>query len=283
MNNKRINPKEIEQFIFDEFHRNYELLQLEGGHSLSPEIKRLALHQVRMYYRRMNQLAETVTDTEVKLTLPELTTSKGNKFSIEGVVDIVREQEKTTMYDIKTHGAESVKASFEVYEKQLNIYAYIWQELRGEELDETAIIATQLPDNVREALELGDEAKLHYELTKWDPLIPINFSQENVTQTINEFKETVDNIEDGVFEPTPIEKLKDKVPGTRVRFATRVCRNCDARFSCSSYRQYALSSKGAGSNFTQYINDLGTDTDNAIRANTSWVEQPPILNIEDYL
>jgi hypothetical protein len=187
------------------------------------------------------------------------------------------------MYDIKTHNADTVKANYEIYANQLNIYAYIWQELRGEKLDNTAIIATQLPDNVRDAIELGDEKKLHYELSKWEPLIPIPFSQENVEQTINDFKDTVDNIEEGVFSPASLMKLKEKVPGTRSRFATRICRNCDARFSCTSYRQYALSSRGAGSAFKEYINDLGTESDNTIRANTSWLETPPTLNVEDYL
>lgn len=283
MSSKRINPKEIEQFIIDEFNRNYELLRLEGGHNLSPDSKKLALQQIKLYYRRLRALAETVTLTEVKLTLPEQVTPLGNKFSIEGIVDIVREHHKTTMYDIKTHNADTVKANISEYEKQLNVYAYIWQELRNESLDGTAIIATQLPDNVREALELGDETKLVHELNKWEPVIPIPFSQENVEQTICDFEATVDNIEEGNFTPASLEKLKEKVPGTRTRFATRVCRNCDARFSCNSYRQYALSSKGAGSQFKDYINDLGTEADNAIRANTSWLEQPPVLNVQDYL
>jgi len=35
--------------------------------------------------------------------------------------------------------------------------------------------------------------------------------------------------------------------GTRnVRFATRVCRHCDARFSCASYRQYAWQAERRG-------------------------------------
>ena len=37
-----------------------------------------------------------------------------------------------------------------------------------------------------------------------------------------------------------MERLKEVLQGTRnVRFATQVCRNCDVRFSCSSYRDYA--------------------------------------------
>jgi len=283
MSSKKINPKGIEEFIVNEFNRNYELLRLEGGHNLAPEAKKLALQQVKMYYRRLHDLAETVTDTEVKLTLPEQVTPNGNKFSIEGVVDIVRELSKTTMYDIKTHNADTVKSNITQYENQLNIYAYIWQNLRGEQLNETAIIATQLPDNIKDALELADEAKLKYELAKWQPLIPIPFSQENVQQTIKAFAETVDKIEEGEFAPASVEKLKEKVEGTRARFATRICRNCDARFSCTSYRQYALSSKGAGSHFKEYINDLGTEAENAVRNNEGWLEKPDAFDVSDYL
>ena len=37
---------------------------------------------------------ETVSETEVKLTLPEQVSPFGNKFTIEGVVDIIRENER---------------------------------------------------------------------------------------------------------------------------------------------------------------------------------------------
>ena len=59
-----------------------------------------------MYFRKMREVAETVSETEVKLTLPEQVSPHGNKFTIEGVVDIIRENESTTMYDIKTHDAD---------------------------------------------------------------------------------------------------------------------------------------------------------------------------------
>jgi hypothetical protein len=37
-----------------------------------------------------------------------------------------------------------------------------------------------------------------------------------------------------------LDRLNETMPGTRsIRFGTHVCRNCDARFSCASYRQYA--------------------------------------------
>jgi len=55
-------------------------------------------------------------------------------------------------------------------------------------------------------------------------------------------------------------------------FATRVCRNCDARFSCTSYREYAIGKgKGERGNFKKYFDDFGSDTDKEewINANLS--------------
>jgi hypothetical protein len=37
-----------------------------------------------------------------------------------------------------------------------------------------------------------------------------------------------------------VADLNETLPGTRsIRFATRVCRRCDARYSCAAYREYA--------------------------------------------
>ena len=51
---------------------------------------------------------------------------------MEGVVDIVREDDETWMYDIKTHDPDYVKTHKELYEKQLNVYSYIWQNFKAE-------------------------------------------------------------------------------------------------------------------------------------------------------
>ena len=126
----------------------------------------------------MREVAETVSETEVKLTLPEQVSPHGNKFTIEGVVDIIRENESTTMYDIKTHDADFVNANKEDYEDQLNVYTHIWQNLRNEKLDGTAIIATQFPRTLKKAIDADDELKLAKEMKKWDPMIPIPFHKK---------------------------------------------------------------------------------------------------------
>jgi len=72
----------------------------------------------------------------------------------------------------------------------------------------------------------------------------------------------VDDIEDGRFTPPPVETLTESLPGGyHVRFATRVCRNCDTRFSCASYRQFAWGGNRQVTEGTlsQYFGDFPPD------------------------
>src|SRR5690606_3785778 len=122
------------------------------------------LEQVLYYYRKMSSVAEKVTDTEVKLTLPDQTTPEGRRFTIEGVVDIVREDDEIWMYDIKTHDPDYITGNKQYYEKQLNVYAHIYENLRGNKLDHTAIISTAFPSNVKAAIASRDEKRIEMEL-----------------------------------------------------------------------------------------------------------------------
>ena len=180
---------------------------------------------------------------------------------------MVRENDRTVMYDIKTHAADAILGNLETYEKQLNVYAHIWQNLRGQPLDETAVISTSYPEVVKDAWDSGDETLLAYELQRWNPLIEVPFNVEHIEETIQDFGKTVDAIEDGLFFAPSQDKLQSKVPGTRTIFAVNVCRNCDARFSCRSYRTYALgSSRGVERNFEIYFDDIGEN-----RERDDWV------------
>jgi hypothetical protein len=197
------------------------------------------------------------------LTLPDQTTPANRKFSIEGVVGIVREEGWTTMYDVKTHEADYVRANIDLYSPQLNVYAHIWQKLRGQGLDATAIISTVLPPMLHEALTFGDNIRVERELEKWNPLVAVEFNQDDVELTIDEFAAVVDAIEEHRFAPPPVAVLQAQQPGnSRKSFATSVCNECDARFSCSSYRAYALGSGLASSRtFRQYYNDNLSDSE----------------------
>ena len=172
----------------------------------------------------------------------------------------MKELDDIWMYDIKTHDPVSIEVNKGRYEGQLNVYAHIYESLRGNKLDHTAIISTTLPAALREAISEGDESLIQEEFDKWSPIVEIPFDKEKEAATVKHFAEVVDKIEDGVFEPVPVEKLKKKYGGTSSVFATAVCRNCDARFSCESYREYAHVSGGRSvSNFRKYIEDLGDD------------------------
>lgn len=266
-------PLTIEQIkanIADKFEENYARLRLDGGHSLASDVKAIALEQVLAYIDKMYDIASTVTDTEVRLTLPEQKTTKGRRFTIEGVVDIVRDDDETIMYDVKTHDSEYVRQNIELYEKQLNVYAHIWQTLRGEPLTATAIIATAFPNTLRDAQKAGNEVQIQKQMAEWQPLVEIPLDQSKVDGTIAEFGEIVDLIEDNRFRPPKVDILKQKVGRTKQLFATRVCRNCDARFSCQSYRNYSLSTSAKSEfDFSLYFSDFGSNDDRSERVSLS--------------
>jgi hypothetical protein len=147
-----ITDQEIEDFILKTFKTNFEILRLETGIALTHEVKVNALNQVRLYWRMLKEIAVRVTDTEVRLSLPQQVTPKGRGFGIEGVVDIVQEANETWLYDIKTHDADFVRSNTDFYEDQLIIYSHIWQTIHQQPIDHTAIICTDYPQAVQEAL-----------------------------------------------------------------------------------------------------------------------------------
>jgi hypothetical protein len=253
---------EIEDFIREALEKNFEGLRLESGHSISADLKRTALNQTLFYWRKLKDVATRITETEVRLNLPGQTTPKNRKFGIEGVVDIVREGDRVVMYDIKTHDAEHVQANAADYEGQLNIYAHIWQNLRGQPLDEVAIIATAYPETLRDALLAQNEEDMLREFEAWDPVVGIEVDTDHVETIIRDFGRVVDCIEDGEFAPAPLEVLNSPFGKKNALFGTAVCRNCDARFSCDSYRSYATGSRAPKeAAFKKYLDDYGTELD----------------------
>lgn len=255
-----ITDQEIEDKIKEFFDNNYEILRLESGHTITEDSKHTALSQILCYWHKLKDIAKNVTDTEVRLTLPDQKTPQGRIYSIEGVVDIVKEKDETCMYDIKTHEPEYIRANISFYEDQINVYSYIWQKLRGNALDKTAVISTAYPKSVRDALFNNDEDKFRKEIEKWNPLIETSLTPEKVGSTIKDFGMIVDAIEENKFAPPPKSKLEEKIPGSERVFGMQVCGNCDARFSCIAFREYASDPKRKGRiDFVKYIELLGDD------------------------
>jgi len=257
----------IEEFLIKRFQDNFERIKFESGHGLSPELKEAAMRQVLFYWLRLKAVAEAVTDTEVRLNLAGQVTPKKRKFNIEGVVDIVREKGRTVMYDLKTHDPEYIKKNASEYERQLNVYAHIWQKLRQQELDETAVIATRFPDSLNGAWDRQkeDPDRFEEELRNWNPIIEFKFNTKHVEDVVREFGRTVDAIEDGVYSPPRTTRLREIEVGKRT-FATRVCRNCDVRFSCAPYRQYIKTSRSRDlPRFREIFEDTGPQEDRDLR------------------
>jgi len=250
------------QFIEEAFEENYELLRLEGGHSLSPHVKKLALEQVKNYWKKLRDVAENVSDTEVRLTLPERETPAGRRYTIQGVVDVVKEDNRTVMYDIKTHDADFVRNNKKDYEGQLNIYAHIWQSIREQDLDGTSILATGETEALRRAkhraFQSNNEQYLEEALEEWEPEVPIEIDAQRVDSYIESFGEVVDMIEDHLFHAPPVEKLQTKLNENKT-FIDHACRNCDVRFSCEPYKEYAFTSGQARRDFMAFYNDYGTE------------------------
>jgi hypothetical protein len=149
--------QEMQDFLQQSYYQNYDLLRLESGIALSPEVKQAGMQQVLFYWQKMRDVAFNVSEIEVRLSLPGQESPKERVFGIEGVVDIVRESGKTIIYDIKTHDVDYVRSHIELYEDQLNVYAHIWKELQKQPLDGTAVICTEFPAEVKDALKNGTD------------------------------------------------------------------------------------------------------------------------------
>ena len=257
-----IEGSDMMKFIEEAFEENYELLRLEGGHALSPHVKNLALEQVKHYWKKFKETAENVSDTEVKLTLPLQMTPEGVTYSIQGIVDVVEENEKLVMYDIKTHDVDYVRENIKDYEGQLNIYAYIWQAVRGQQLDRASIIATGETDSLkkakRRAQQMEDEKVIDEAVDKWEPEVPIELAPDHINYYLQVFGEVVDSIENLEFSPPNVERLKANVQKNKT-FADHACNNCDVRFSCESYKEYAISSSRKRRKFNEFFNDFGSE------------------------
>lgn len=257
---------DIEAFIREAFEANFERLREESGRSVTPDARESALEQVLLYWRRLRDLAERVTETEVELVLPDQRSPAGRAYTLEGIVDIVRADDATTMYDVKTYlDADAARDDVAPHFRQLNVYAHIWQTLRGQPLDAVAVIATRPTRAVRHALGTGDPRRIETALAAWDPVIGVEVDQGVVDEVMADFGRVVDAIEAHRFAPPPVDVLRAASrPGGREPFGTSVCRNCDARFSCTSYRHFVLRTSGPrrpDQVLDDYVADFGNDAE----------------------
>ncbi|WP_319559003.1 hypothetical protein [Marispirochaeta sp.] len=76
---------------------------------------------------------------------------------------------------------------------------------------------------------------------------------------IEEFGRTVEDIENKRFSAPPVQVLQQKNPGDKAAFAVHICRNCDARFSCPSFREYVRQTDSGRHGIRKYLDDYGTE------------------------
>jgi len=274
-----MNTKDIEDFIKLRLKENLKLMQAETGQRVNQNVVIAAERQALAYWHTMHLLAEKITETEVKLSLPECSTPKGRTFTIEGVVDIVKEDSGMSIYDIKTMPRDYVEKNKLKFAMQLNVYAHILGGLKGVKVKKAAVIATAPADNIKRKFNTAHLKDFIDMLKSMDPFVDIPLNEDSITDTITKFGEIVDRIQDGDFKPKSVDELKrkDTEGGKTRQFGTDVCRNCDARFSCPSYRKFRSipenlkKVKRKDTNIWEFFTDCGEslDVSDELDANTS--------------
>lgn len=232
---------EIIKLIIEDFERNYSLMEYETGRALSPPLKKSALLQVILYWYRMKDVAEKVTETEVRLVLPLQVTPQNRKYNMEGVVDLISTEDGTFMYDIKSLDREAIIGQLSQFSEQLGIYAHIWQNLNNRSVDGASVISTAVPKEVSDqlvSLDLNSESNVRAAFGQWDPVVEVNVKKPEVAAITKKFGDVVDKISNKEFNPPNVFKLKSKSNGQDRDFGSLVCRKCDGRYSCESYRDY---------------------------------------------
>lgn len=258
--------------IIEDFDRNYMLLEHETGRSLSPQLRKAALLQVIVYWYAMRSVAERVTETEVRLVLPLQSSPQKRKFNLEGVVDLIRTDAGIFMHDIKSLDKEVIEGQLDSYAEQLGVYAHIWQTLNNQRIDGASVISTAIPREISEKLEgvdIHDESAVLEVLKGWNPTIDVNVTQPEIAQITEKFGTVVDKISCKEFSPANVFKLKQKPDGQSRDFGSLICRKCDGRFSCESYREFMKDKDGKLANLISLIQGEDSEEDEFIEAATA--------------
>lgn len=252
--NSIIDEKILEEKLEDFFEANFQYLKETNGHTIDNRMKERAYDQVLYYWKKNRNLIEKATRSEVKLSLPEQQTpNKKYSYTLEGTIDVVRQNDMNCLYDITTRSLEQVHGDIKPFREQLNVYAHIWKGLdESNTIDKLGVISTSVPKKVREAVESGVKEKIEKAFDDWEPVVELQYSEDEIAEMINNFGEVVEKIQDCDFKAPSAERLLTVVPGTGETYGNHICSNCDIRFSCESYKQY----KGKKSDGTGYsVND----------------------------
>ena len=230
-----------EREVWSDFEAHFERLSAKTGRALAAQVQEAAWLQVLLYVRKLGAFARRVTETEVRLLLPNRQTPAGRRYTMEGIVDIVDNGTERLMYDIKTYLASNEYTHSEVVANQLAMYAHLFEQARGQLPTGLGIVATKPPASLDEAISQTipqSSSNIEDELAAWDPIVSVEMNASLLATVEAQFSNIVDRIEGGDFDPASQEQLKKSAPGARSSLAVDTCRNCGGRWGCPSYRAY---------------------------------------------
>ena len=116
--NSIIDEKILEEKLEDFFEANFQYLKETNGHTIDNRMKERAYDQVLYYWKKNRDLIEKATRSEVKLSLPEQQTpNKKYSYTLEGTIDVVRQNDMNCLYDITTRSLEQVRTISSISEE----------------------------------------------------------------------------------------------------------------------------------------------------------------------
>ncbi|MDI9348082.1 MAG: hypothetical protein QM538_06210 [Methylacidiphilales bacterium] len=245
--------------IREYFDNNVNEIKSQGSHTLNNHVITNAYIEVVAYWLKHEQMKNSIIASEEKIQENNINTTKGRVCSLQGVVDIMQYDDvemSAALFEIKTQPKEYLTDIAIQCEKQLSLCKEIWSKNinnKDKSITNTYVISTSVPRHIKQEIKklyltpessssvIQSNATLDSFIRDWDPILQINTNAKLARETIADCKEIVDQIEDYKFNPPPPSVLKKVMPVSKRPFGSEVCRHCDVRFSCESYKAFVSS------------------------------------------
>jgi len=186
-----------------------EALKARNIYPMSEEAEETALRYIQRFNRREGEtLYPRVVDTEHKLQ------SNREEFILEGVVDVlVSDDHGHEIWDYKAGQRPEGGRELDDYRTQLNTYAELYRYNTGSHPDRGMIyfLGEEDPENAR---------------------FEVDFNDDQVTDSLDEFEQTVEEIENDRVERGWFDITPDDAP------SEQTCTECDIRWSCPARPEY---------------------------------------------
>jgi DNA helicase-2/ATP-dependent DNA helicase PcrA len=133
---QKITPSQIENW----FNMNYALISKKERVYLAPSTQKAALNHVMRYYERENGHWDRLREAEVGISLVK------DEYILKGNVDLIRgEGDTVEIIDFKTEkklDLERDKERLKRYQRQLEVYAHLVEERKGQKVSRMHIYYT---------------------------------------------------------------------------------------------------------------------------------------------